>query len=523
MRRFVPFFCLFLVSAKFPVFDALEFRPQGEAWGVVHSIFLEDFSLTSARYTPDGNAVIAGSDYGHLILADINTGKIRWKVRPFPESKNEIFVTDVDPSGTKFLTITSIGAREDHFTLNIHQTSDGKIIQSIAEESYFYHKDHQYVVDNRKPDPAKVQEIEAEEGSRYWIMRPMGARSAHGGRHILSRWKNAREDFGLFDVSFRLHDVQTSRRLWHYQLRPDKVTFDDGQPGGWQITLPTAPIAELKDGTYIYGNPHARLHILDEGLIKKNEPIANIMEKTTPPVFAIPLSVHKGFTDMAMSICDIQQSPDGQTVYVVAGTGGNRQTYAFDLKTKKETWHSHEYDVGMATVNPGGTMLATGYLSGGGSRVHLIDLQSMKHVYSGPRFGTMTTNSVQWNPVYAEALVVRGNMVVFLRKLQLRRIQIGDSWKAAGFYVRRGVSFYAFGKGEINVSTLNKPESERWSRGETDELFFGESDGRIDLARDADLEGEVYLQGDPATWEIYGGLSAEEFESVARVRSRKWK
>lgn len=489
----------------------------------MHSVFLKDFSLTSARYTPDGNSVIAGSDYGDLIFADINTGKIRWHVRPFPGTKNEIFVTDVDPSGQKFLTVTSIGAREDHYTLNVHRTSDGSILQSIAEESAFYHKDHEYVVDHRKPDPAKVQEIEQEEGSRYWVMRPAGAKFVHGGRHILSRWMNAREDYGLYDVSFRLHDSQSYQRLWHYQLRPDKDTFDEGQPGGWQITLPTAPIAELKDGRYIYGNPHARLHILDEALIKKNEKIPNVLDKTTPPVFAVPLSVNKEFTNMAMTICDIQQSPDGQSVYVVAGSGGNRQTYSFDLKTRKEVWQSHEFDAAKLSVSPNGAMLATGYATGGGSRVHLIDLRTMKHVYAGPRFGTMTTGSVHWNPVYAEALVVRGNMVVFLRKLPLRRVQVSDSWKGAGFYVRRGVSFYAFGKGELHVSTLNTPESDRWSRSESDDLFFGEADGRIDLAGDEKLEGEVYLKGDPASWEIYGGLSSEEFQSVSRLRSERWR
>jgi len=522
MRKLLPLLCLLLVSAKFPVFDALEFHPKGEAWGVVHSVFLENFSITSARYTPDGNSVIAGSDYGDIICADINTGRIRWKVRPFPGTKNEIYVTDVDPSGQKFLTVTSIGATEDHFTLNVHRTSDGSIVKSIAEESYFYHKDYEYVLDHRRPSPQKVQEIEEEDGSRYWIMRPVGAKFAHGGRHILSRWINIRADYALYDVSFRLHDAQSYQRAWHYQLRPDKDSFDPGQPGGWQITLPTAPIAELKDGRYMYGNPHARLHILDEALIKRNEKIPNVMEKTTPPVFAVPLSVNKEFTDMAMAICDIQQAPDGQTVYVAAGTGGNRQVYAFDLKSKKAVWESHEYDVGMVTVSPNGSMIATGHATGGGSRTHLIDVRAMKHLYAGPRFGTMTTSSVHWNPVFAEALVVRGNMIAFLRKLPLRRIQVSDSWKGAGFYVRRGVSFYAFGKGELNVSTLNTSESDRWSRSDNDDLFFGEADGRIDLAGDEKLEGEVYLKGDPGSWEIYGGLGSEEFQSVARVRSGRW-
>jgi WD40 repeat protein len=522
MRKALPLVCLLLVSAKFPTFDPLEFRPAGEAWGVVHSIFLDDFALTSARYTPDGNSVIAGSDYGDLMMADINTGKVRWKHRPFPGTKNAIFVTDVDPSGQKFLTVTSIGATEDHFTLNVHRTSDGRILQSIAEESSFYHKDGEYVQDHRRPDPARVQEIEEEEGSRYWVMKPVGARFAHGGRHILSRWTNAREDYGLFDVSFRLHDAQSYQRLWQYQLRPDKDTFDSSQPGGWQITLPAAPIAELKDGRYMYGNPHARLHILDEALIKRNEKIPNIMDKTTPPVFAVPLSVNKEFTDMAMTICDIQQSPDGQTAYVAAGSGGNRQVYAYDLKSRKEIWHSHEYDVGMVTVSPNGAMMATGFGTGAGSRAHLIDVRAMKHVYAGPRFGTMTTNSVHFNPVYAEALVVRGSMVSFLRKFPLRRIQVGEAWKGAGFYVRRGVSFYAFGKGELNVSTRNTPESDRWSRSESDDLFFGEADGRIDLAGDEKLEGEVYFKGDPGPWEIYGGLNAEEFQSVSRLRSGRW-
>lgn len=523
MRKLLPLFCLLFVSARFPVFDPLEFRPDTDAWGVVHSVFLEDFSLTSARYTPDGNSIIAGSDYGDLILADINTGKIRWKVRPFAATKNEIFVTDVDPTGQKFLTITSIGAAEDHYTLNVHRTSDGSILHSIAEDSFFYHKDYEYVVDHRRPDPAKVQEIEQEDGSRYWTMRPAGARFAHGGRHILSRWINARADYALYDVSFRLHDAQNYQRLWHYQLRPDKDTFDPGQPGGWQITLPTAPIAELKDGRYMYGNPHARLHILDEALIKKNEKIPNIMDKTTPQVFAIPLSVNKEFTDMAMAVSDIQQSPDGQTVYVAAGSGGNRQVYAFDLKTRKELWQSHEYDAAMLTINPTGRMLATGFGTGGGSRVHLVDVQAMKHLYAGPRFGSMTTNSVQWNPVYAEALVVKGNIAAFLRKLPVRRIQVQDTWKRAGFYVRRGVSFYAFGKGELHVSTLDSKESDRWSRSEKDDLFFGEADGRIDLAGDEKLEGEVYLKGDPATWYIYGGMSTEEFQSVSHLRSQRWK
>lgn len=510
-----------LLSAGFPTFDPLEFKPAGDTWGVVHSVYMDDWSITSARYTSDGNSVIVGSDYGDLGMIEINSGRVVWRTRPFPDTKNAIYVTDVDPAGQRFLTVTSIGATDDHFTLNIHRVSDGSILHSIAEDSFFFHKDHQYELDHRKPDAAKIEEIESEQGSRYWVMRPIGARFVHGGRHILGRWANAREDYGLYDVSFRLHDASTARRIWHYQLRPDKESFDEGQPGGWQITLPTAPIAAVGQ-KYIYGNPHARLHILDEALIRQNERIENVLEKTTPPVFAVPRSVHSDFTDMAMAISSIEVAPDEKTVVVAAGTGGNRQVYAYDLRTKRELWHSHEYDAGYVTISPNGRFLATGYLSGGGSRVHLIDLKDMKHNYSGPRFGSMVTNTVQFNPRYAEALIVRGTMVCFLKKIPVRKIAVGTDWKGAGIYVRRGGSFYAFGKGEIEVSTGETTDS-RWSRSETDDLFFGEADGRVDFGGDRSLEGQVYFRSDePATWEVYGGLSLEEFRSVERLRAGRW-
>lgn len=202
-----------------------------------------------------------------------------------------------------------------------------------------------------------------------------------------------------------------------------------------------------------------------------------------------------------MTISDLQMSPDERTVYVAAGMGEHHQVSAFDVKSKRELWHSHDYDVGMAAVSPNGSMLATGYVTG--SLVHLIDLRTMKHVYAGPRFGTMVENSIQWNPKYAEALVISKNMVALLRKVPLQRLSPGPSWKGTGFYVRRGGSFYAFGKGKLSVSTLNSPESDRWSREETDNLFFGEADGRIDLGGNEKREGEVYLKAEPgSTWEI---------------------
>ncbi|HNN74492.1 MAG TPA: hypothetical protein PKN93_07565 [Leptospiraceae bacterium] len=495
------------LAAAFPKFSKDDFsNPSGEsAFGIVRSIELDDFAVASVRYLPDGQRVIVGSSDGRVALVDLASARAQWAVSPIANFRDWISVLDVDPTGQKFVFIVSGDQGDAYMTLYIASTQDGRILKKISgEKSNLYQKHFDYEIDLRYPGPdGEKKRLEEDNLAAYWLMVPYAARfTSKGG--LITSWKNSADTHAMYDRSFRLFD-SNFRKVWEYQVKADEKTWDPLEPAGFKNGLPVPPIVEMTDGSFLFGTPHARVQQITDALAKSNMKKPNLVDQAFAPVFANPKSIHSEFEDTAMPVSDLAVGADGK-VYVSAGDGGQRQIYAFDGKTRREIFHSHEFDASHVQISPNGKLLATGYLTGAGSRVHIIDLERGKLLYMGPRFGSMNTGSVVWNPKFEQAAVASGSILLLSRR-EKQTVRVGTSWTRTGIFARPGVSICGFGNGAVEITT--DPKEGGYSFSESDDFFAG-PDGRIAIP--AEKAGELYLKAEsPGNWTIYGGLKSEEF------------
>lgn len=277
------------LAAGFPKFSKDDFsNPTGESvFSIVRSIELEDFSVSSVRYLPDGQRVIVGSSDGRVALVDLASARALWAVSPIANFRDWISVLDVDPTGQKFVFIVSSDQGDAYMTLYIASTQDGRILKKISgEKSNLYQKHFDYEIDLRYPGPdGEKKRLEEDNLAAYWLMVPYAARfTSKGG--LITSWKNSADTHAMYDRSFRLFD-SNFRRVWDYQVKADEKTWDPLEPAGFKNGLPVPPIVEMTDGSFLFGTPHARVQQLTDALAKSNMKKPNPVDQAFAPVFAI--------------------------------------------------------------------------------------------------------------------------------------------------------------------------------------------------------------------------------------------
>ncbi len=363
-------------------------------------------SITTFRFTPDGKQVLVSTDFGELALFD-RTGRALWKLKPFPNSKNAIFIADIHPDGRTFLTYTGIGAAEDHLTLNFHDMRTGRITRSISEESTFYQP--RATKDHRKPPQAEIAERKDAGLGEYWILMPRDAKFVRGGKQILVTWVNSMSGPDMYDRHFQLHDAATGRRIWEYTIVADQKNFDDDQPAGFKIGLPRPPIVEHPQGKgFLYGTPHARIHVLDEKTIQESAKKELVEEKTAGPELANPRHTKPSYDELTQAVSDLVVDPAKKLLFVAAGSGAEEIVHVYDLKSMREIARSPQMAAEKIRLSSDGGFLVTMSRQVGSTR--LINLKTGTLEYKGGQ-------TIEWNPAALEFAELSGDdLVIFKRK-----------------------------------------------------------------------------------------------------------
>ena len=234
----------------------------------------------------------------------------------------------------------------------------------MAEESTFWQpradKDH------RRPDAAEISERKARGLGEYWVLVPRAARFVSGGERLLVTWVNSMSGVDLYDRSFMLYEFSSGRRLWQYTIISDKKSFDDDQPAGFRVGLPRPPIVEHPMGTqFLYGTPHARVHLLDEAIVRASAGHAKVEEKTAGPEFANPRHPKPAYDDLAQAISDLAVDRTKKRLFVAGGTGGEQFVYVYDIDTRQEIARSPEMHVEYLRLSADGNYLVTVGSEGG--------------------------------------------------------------------------------------------------------------------------------------------------------------
>jgi WD40 repeat protein len=513
----VSFFSSALFAFELPAIERHEYYRADvpKPWMIVHAVRPDFYDrITGVKYMPDGEQLLVTSDSGELALVKITTGQTVWVEQPFPEDNTPLKLLVVAPDGKSF--VTAGGATETkQAALNIHSTSNGQIIKQIREDSVFYQSN--LSLDHRKPGAREIQERTEIGLGAYWLAKPYAAEYNRGGTELIVQFCNNMTGPDLYDRFFISYETGTYKKLWQWQLVTE---YDkDSQPAGFVISLPFPSIIhESLSGNYLYGTPHAEIRLLDKATIQQGNSQVDIYKKKEGPLWQRVASRDNGLDEMGMGVNSMVKTPDNQYLVVSAGEPGYTVIVTYDLKTHKEVYRSNVFDSHKISLSPNGeVMAATSYSST--SPVYLFDVIRGKLLYMGPYFGGAGEALLELNPRYREACFCRGGKLFILRERRAISLKLTDKWQKTGLYLKPGVALHAFGEGEIEISTNNVPDAERWSVSENEELYFGEGDGRNNLPEDKTEWGEVYLRTETAgEWLIYGGLTREEFVAVDKLR-----
>ena len=392
--------------------DARRFPPGAntdppELWATSRTIATGLSGIVSFRYTPDGTGLLVATDLGELALFDRASGRLAWKTKPFPESRNAIYVGDIHPDNRSFVTYTGLGASEDHYTLNFHEMGSGRITRTLTEESSFWqpraNKDH------RRPDAAEIGERRAAGLGDYWVLVPRAARFVNGGQRLLVTWVNSMTGPDLYDREFVLYDSATLRRRFHYTIVSDKKNFDDDQPAGFRIGTPRPPVVPHPNGSdFIYGTPHARIHLLDDTTVQAAAGKAKVEEKSAGPEIANPRHPKPAYGDLAQAVSDLAVDPARGLLFAACGTGGEQFVYVYDLASRREVARSPEMHVEYIRLSADRNYLATMSRQIGETRVFNL---------TDGRLEFRAGGTVEWNPVLTEFAMLSGEgLALYQRK-----------------------------------------------------------------------------------------------------------
>ncbi len=503
-----------LGSFQFPTLDYASYNPPNDnkCWAVAKEFKIGDSDeITGFVYTPDGEKIIASTNKGEVYFFNLTTGATDWKINVQANSAGYPIVTDIHPNGSEFLVVFKSENETPIRSIFILSAKDGKVLRKTSEEdSRFFQS--ALNIDHRKPSPAEIKEREETGVAPYWYLLPIYSKYAKSGSQIISLYTNVMTGPNLYDRVFILHDAKTAKVIWKYQTISDKENFDGDQPGGFKNSIPFPSIVEKKEQNgFFYGTPHARIHILDDKVAKKNEPKRDIEEMEAAPVFANPKSNNTSYDNLAMPIRSLDISEDQKSLWLAAGEGGEHQVYAYNPKTGAETFRSPVYGWGKARIAPDNKSLAVTGTSGGYS-LWIINSSNGKLQFSGFDLG------ISWNPKYKEA-VIGGTSLQILRESEIKKVKISKAWQKQNIFLKTGTMLQINGSGKIELST-GEGDADRWSFDDTKELLIGPQ-GRKSIADS--VEGVVYLKGEGEVT-ICGGLTESEFIATGIAVGRKtWK
>jgi hypothetical protein len=508
-------FIIEIHSFQFPSLDYNSFNQPTDTscWYVAKEFKLGNSDqITGFAYTPDGEKVIASTQSREISLLNLSTGVVEWSIK-FSETNDQYpVVQDIHPNGSEFLVILKSESGEAPRRVFFLSTKDGKLLRKTAEEdSKFFQA--KLNIDHRKPSPAEIKEREETGLAPNWHLLPYYAKYVKSGSQIISLYTNTMTGPNLYDRVFILHDAKTTKPIWRYQIVADKENFDSDQPGGFKNSIPFPSILEKKDQSgFYYGTPHARIHILDEKVVKKNENKKDIEEMEAPLVFANPLSINSSYDNLAMPIRSLDISEDQKNLWVSAGEGGEHQVYAIDTKKGMSIFRSPVFNWGKARIaTDNKTLAVTGTNSG--YSLWIVNSISGKLQFSGFDLG------FNWNPKYKEG-IIGGTSLQVLKEASIKKVKLADSWQMQNIFLTEGTMIQIFGIGKIEISTKdNVPDGDRWSFDDTKELLIGPQ-GRKTIQ--GSEEGRVYLRGEGEV-SICGGLTEAEFKAKGIIDRKTWK
>lgn len=505
-----------LGSFQFPSLDYNSYNPPNDnkCWAVAKEFKIGNSDeITGFVYTPDGEKILASTNKGEIYLFNLTSGVTDWKINIQANSAGYPIVTDIHPNGNEFLLVFKSENETPVRSVFTLSTKDGKVLRkTVEEDSRFFQSGLN--IDHRKPNADQIKEREETGLAPYWYLLPVYSKYAKSGSQIISLYTNVMTGPNLYDRVFILHDAKTMKIIWRYQIISDKENFDGDQPSGFKNSLPFPSIVEKKEQNgFYYGTPHARIHVLDEKIAKKNETKKDIIEMEAPPVFANPKSNNTSYDNLAMPIRSLDIAGDGKNLWVSAGEGGEHQVYALNPKTGEEAFRSPVYGWSKAKIAPDNNNLAVSGTSAGYS-LWILNSSNGKLQFSGFELG------FSWNPKYKEA-VIGGTSLQILREYDIKKIKLSQTWKKQNLFLKTGTMLQIRGSGKIELSTgETSSEADRWSFDDTIDLLVGPQ-GRKSLADSA--EGVIYLKGEGEI-SVCGGLTESEFKASGMGFGRKsWK